>query len=99
MFNNMSIAKRLGLGFAMVLAWLIVVTIIGYWGTDSVARETVTMLDTTENVAEHASRARAIIVGLRRFEKEYVLHIGVDDQGAAFMNDWIRYCEKIIMRL
>ena len=43
MFNNMSIGKRLALGFAMVLALLIVVTIIGYWSTDSVARETGTM--------------------------------------------------------
>ena len=99
MFNNMSIAKRLGLGFAMVLALLIVVTIIGYWGTDSVARETATMLHTTENVAEHASRARANIVGLRRFEKDYFLNIGVKAKEADYLNEWNRGREHLIERL
>ena len=99
MFNNMSIAKRLGLGFAMVLALLVVVTIIGYWGTDSVARETATMLHTTENVAEHASRARANIVGLRRFEKDYFLNIGVKAKEADYLNEWNREREHLIERL
>ena len=99
MFNNMSIAKRLALGFAMVLALLIVVTIVGYWGTDSVARETATMLHTTENVAEHASRARANIVGLRRFEKDYFLNIGVKAKEAEYQNDWNHEREHLLERL
>src|SRR5690349_3098947 len=99
MFNNMSIAKRLALGFAMVLALLIVVTIMGYWGSDSVSRETVTMLHTTENVAEHASRARANIVGLRRFEKDYLLNMGVKAKEAEYLNEWNREREHLLERL
>jgi len=82
-----------------VLALLIVVTIIGYWGTDSVARETTTMLHTTENVAEHASRARANIVGLRRFEKDYFLNIGVKAKEAEYQNNWNKEREHLIARL
>jgi methyl-accepting chemotaxis protein len=99
MFNNMSIAKRLALGFAMVLALLIVVTIIGYWATDSVTRETVTMLHTTENVAEHASRARANIVGMRRFEKDYFLNMGVKAKEAEYLNEWNHEREHLAERL
>jgi methyl-accepting chemotaxis protein len=99
MFNNMSIAKRLAAGFAMVLALLIVVTIMGYWGSDSVARETATMLHTTENVAEHASRARANIVGLRRYEKDYFLNIGAKAKEAEYLSEWNKEREHLLARL
>jgi methyl-accepting chemotaxis protein len=76
MFKNMKIGMRLALGFGFVLVMLIGIGISGYWGVSSVSNLTITMLQGDSTVAEHSSRARANILGLRRFEKDYFINIG-----------------------
>jgi len=44
-------------------------------------------------------RARANIVGLRRFEKDYFLNIGVKAKEADYLNEWNREREHLIERL
>ena len=82
MFKNMKIGVRLALGFGFVLVMLIGIGLSGYWGVNSISNMTVNMLQGDSTVAEHSARARANVLGLRRFEKDYVhQHRGKGQRG------------------
>ena len=78
-FQELNIRKLLGLGFGSVLILVIAVAILGYWGVHSVSelalKEFKDMLQTDAAVAEHSARARANVLGLRRFEKDIFLNL------------------------
>lgn len=99
MLNNMSIAKKLALGFGLVLFFLLVAAGVGYWGTESVANQTESVLNGPEKMVEHSERARANIVELRRFEKDYFLNIGDKDKESDYANKWSTQREHLMARL
>jgi len=99
MFKNMSIAKRLALGFGVVLAFLLVVTGVGYWGTSSVNGEAETILNGPAKVAEYSQRVRAHILGCRRFEKDYFLNIGDKEKESEYQAKWSEQRESLVSRL
>ena len=74
--KNFRIGVRLGLGFGVLLVILVIVGLTGYWGVDQSTSATITMIKGDATVSEHASRARANILGLRRYEKDIFLNIG-----------------------
>ncbi|MDH4231805.1 MAG: methyl-accepting chemotaxis protein [Nitrospirota bacterium] len=88
MLNNMKIGKRMAFGFSLILILLIGVGIAGYWGVHSVTQTTLTMLAYDAQISEDAARARANIVGLRRFEKDFFINIGSQEAEAKYIKEW-----------
>ena len=99
MLNNMSIAKKLALGFGLVLFFLLVVSGVGYWGTESVAGAIAGVISGPEKMVEHSERARANIVELRRFEKDYFLNVGDREKESDYSNKWSTQREHLMARL
>jgi methyl-accepting chemotaxis protein len=99
MLNNMSIGKLLTLGFASVLAFLLLVAGVGYWGTESVSSETAAMIYGPAKMVEHSERARANIVGMRRYEKDYFLNIGNKEEEQGYQVKWSTQREHLLARL
>ena len=75
MLKKSSIAKRLALGFGVVLLLLLVVATAGYWGMESVTHETVSMLRGDSKVSQLADEAKIDSLELRRFEKDTLLNM------------------------
>jgi methyl-accepting chemotaxis protein len=99
MFKDMSIGKRLTLGFGVVLAFLMLVAGVGYWGADSVNSEAATILNGPAKVAENAQRTRAHILGMRRFEKDYFLNIGDKEKESEYSVKWNSQREGLVSRI
>ena len=75
MLNKSSIAKRLALGFGVVLFLLIIVAVAGYWGMESVTHETVSMLRGDSKISQLADEAKITTLELRRYEKDTLLNM------------------------
>src|SRR5258708_25269093 len=99
MLTNLLIAKKLILGFGLALFFLLVVAGVGYWGTESVTAVTDSMLNGPAKMLEHAERARANIVGLRRFEKDYCLNLGNKQGQSDHLAKWNVQREHLQLRL
>jgi methyl-accepting chemotaxis protein len=88
MLNKFSIAKRLALGFGAVLALLLVVALAGYWGMESVTRETLTMLRGDAKLSELADTANVHTLELRRSEKDTFLNIADKAKMSGYEQTW-----------
>ena len=99
MFKDMKISMRLALGFGFLLAMLIVIAITGYWGINAISNAEITMLKGDAAVSEHAARARANVLGVRRFEKDYFLNIGSRDKEEEYINKWKEQHEHLVARI
>ncbi|WP_136523313.1 methyl-accepting chemotaxis protein [Geomonas ferrireducens] len=75
MLKNMKIGTRLLLSFGLVVLLLVGVAGTGYWGVKDGENTMVSVLDGEAKIAEHSARARANIVGMRRYEKDVFLNI------------------------
>jgi methyl-accepting chemotaxis protein len=74
--NNLNIGTRLGLGFALVLMLLALIVMVGLWGVKSTSGITLDMLNVDAQIADNFSRAKAISLELRRYEKNLFIRIG-----------------------
>ncbi len=75
MLKKSSIAKRLAFGFGIVLFLLLVIAVAGYWGMESVTRETVSMLRGDSKISQLADEAKIATLELRRYEKDTLLNM------------------------
>jgi len=75
MLKKSSIAKRLAVGFGVVLFLLLVVAITGYWGMESVTGETVSMLRKDYKISQLSDEAKIATLELRRYEKDTELNM------------------------
>ncbi len=87
-FNNMKIGTRLALVFGIMLFLLLAVAASGYWGMKMINEEIVKALDGDGVIAQHAGRARANVLGLRRFEKDVFMNIGSADKVENYYKKW-----------
>ena len=99
MFKNMKIGMRLALGFGFLLVMLLGIAITGYWGVNSLSNAEITMLRGDSAVAEHSARARANVLGLRRFEKDLYLNIGTREKEDEYLAKWKEQHEHLVSRL
>jgi methyl-accepting chemotaxis protein len=99
MFKNMRIGLRLTLGFGVILVLLLVVGIAAYWGISSLERTTEHMLEQEGVFAEHAGRARANTLGLRRYEKDMFLNIASPEKVDSYLAKWKDELESTNARL
>jgi len=99
MLGNLSIAKKLTLGFGLALLFVMVLAGVGYWGTESVTGEADVIINGPAKMVEHSERARANIDGLRRFEKDYFLNIGDKQKESEYVAEWSTQREHLQARL
>jgi len=88
MLKNLKIGTRLLLGFGIVVLLSLVIGGSGYWGVDSITGKVVTMLQGDANISENASRARANVIALRRYEKDLYLNIGNREKEENYFKQW-----------
>ena len=88
MLKKSSIAKRLALGFGVVLVLLLVVAAAGYWGMESVTRETVSMLRGDSKVSQLADEAKIATLELRRYEKDTLLNMDNKPVMQSYQEKW-----------
>src|SRR5438270_8397573 len=88
MLNKSSIAKRLAIGFGIVLFLLLVITVAGYWGMESITRETVSMLRGDAKISQLADEAKITTLELRRFEKDILLNVDNKPVMQAYQEKW-----------
>ncbi len=99
MFDRMKIKMRLNLGFGIVLLLLIGIGLSGYWGVTSISNATITMLQGDGTIAEHAARARANVLGLRRFEKDIFINISSKQKVEEYYQKWKEQHEHLQARM
>jgi methyl-accepting chemotaxis protein len=75
MLKNMSIGKRLAIGFGLIVVLLISMGLSGYWGLEAITRETLKVLNGDAKVVTIAARAKSTTLELRRFEKDTFLNV------------------------
>jgi len=75
MLKNMSIGKRLAIGFGLIVLLLISMGLSGYWGLDAITRETLKVLNGDAKVVTLAARVKATTLELRRYEKDTELNL------------------------
>ena len=97
--KNFRIGMRLGLGFGVVLLIMIIVGLTGYWGVSQSTNATITMIKGDATVSEHASRARANVLGLRRYEKDIFLNIGDRSKEDEYYKLWQEQHEHLGARI
>jgi methyl-accepting chemotaxis protein len=73
--KNLSIGKRLAIGFGLIVVLLISMGLSGYLGLKAITRETLSVLNGDAKVVTVAARAKATTLELRRFEKDTFLNI------------------------
>lgn len=97
--NNMKVATRLGVGFGIVLLLLLIVGIIGYCGIAAVSSTTEKIIRSDAKISENASRARANVIGLRRYEKDLYINIGSKEKETEYLGKWKSEFEHLSARL
>jgi methyl-accepting chemotaxis protein len=88
MLKKSSIAKRLTLGFGAVLTLLLVIAGAGYWGMESVTRETVSMLRGDSKISQLADEAKIATLELRRYEKDTLLNMDNKPVMQGYQEKW-----------
>ena len=88
MLNKFSIAKRLALGFGIVLALLLAVAFSGYWGMESVTTETVSMLHGDQAISQKSDEVKIDTLELRRFEKDMLLNFDNPQKLHDYQEKW-----------
>jgi methyl-accepting chemotaxis protein len=93
--KNMAIGKRLASAFLALLALMLIVAGVGYWGLDVTAALTYRILAQDATLVEHSQRARANTVGMRRYEKDFFLNIGDAEKEREYLAKWGEERDKI----
>jgi methyl-accepting chemotaxis protein len=99
MLKNMTISRRLLLGFGMVLVLLFVVAGTGYWGLDSVKQETVSMLQGDAQISQFSALIKADTLELRRAEKDSFLNLDTPRTREDYVATWKHWREQLKTQL
>jgi methyl-accepting chemotaxis protein len=95
MLKNMSVGKRLAIGFGLIVLFLISMGLSGYWGLEAITRETMKVLDGDAKVVTLAARAKATTLELRRFEKDTFLNIEEPQVRTQYVAKWDAQRQKL----
>ena len=99
MLQNMSIGKRLAVGFGLLLALVALVAGSGYRSTHLAATLAMRVLKVESPLVEHSQRARANTLGMRRFEKDVFLNIGAPEKVAEYLTKWKDQRDRLVERI
>jgi methyl-accepting chemotaxis protein len=95
MFRNLGIGQKIGAGFASIVMLLLAVVGTGYAGFAAYGD----LLDGDVRIAQHSERARANVVGMRRFEKDMYLNVGDHAKVAEYETKWREQHEHLLARI
>ncbi|WP_224983271.1 methyl-accepting chemotaxis protein [Geomonas agri] len=99
MLKNMKIGTRLLLSFGLVVLLLVGVAGTGYWGVKDGENTMVNVLDGEAKIAENAARARANVLGMRRYEKDMFLNIADVKKVEEYYAKWNEEATKTAERV
>ncbi len=101
--SRLTVGKRLVLGFGILLVLSIAMGVTGYYSAESISEGSIAafrnLLKTDAAVLEYSLRARADVLGLRRFEKDIFLNIDSKETVAKYLESWKKEKEHLIARL
>lgn len=86
--KGLKIGTRLSLGFGLMLLLLIVTGAVGYWGTGKIAGTSLSMIAMESKTGEYFARARANVLFLRTFEKDFFINMGDAEKQAGYEKQW-----------
>ena len=86
--SNVKLGTRLALAFGFLLMLLVVGSGVGQWGVKSVSSTAVRLLQTEAAVSQHADRALADILWLRRYETSILLSVTDPDKVDEYYRKW-----------
>ena len=97
--NNIKIGARLGLAFGLLLILMVTVAMTGFFGMRRISQEVIKSLDSDGVISQHAGRARANIIGLRRYEKDVFINIDHPDKVEHYRKLWVEEKAKVDERI
>ena len=95
MLKNMSIGKRLAIGFGLIVLLLISMGLSGYWGLEAITKETLKVLNGDAKLVTLAARAKATTLELRRFEKDTFLNVEEAPVRTQYVAKWEAQRQKL----
>jgi methyl-accepting chemotaxis protein len=97
--KNMSIGNRLRAAFAALGVLVLSVGAVGYWGAGATGALATRFVEVESPLVEHAQRARANTLGLRRFEKDIFLNIESPLKVGEYHEKWKEQLARLEERL
>src|SRR5215211_7441870 len=99
MLSSMSLGRRLGLAFAILVALVVTTAGVGYWGMSSVATVAERVVDVDVVKADLSAEAQAATLDLRRYEKDYFLNVGDPAKQTEYSDKWLAAREQLYKRI
>ena len=95
MLKNMSVGKRLAIGFGLIVSLLIAMGLSGYLGLEAITRETLRVLNGDAKIVTLSARVKATTLELRRFEKDTELNMDDAPTRADYISKWRAQQQKL----
>jgi methyl-accepting chemotaxis protein len=95
----MAIGKRMALAFGLVLASMIAVAIVGYWGLSVTAALARRLITVDAALVGHSQRALTSTLGMRRYEKDLYLNIGDLAKVTDYAGKWTIEHDRLVDEL
>jgi methyl-accepting chemotaxis protein len=95
MIRKMNIGQRLGLGFGLLMTLLLAVIATSYSGLAAYGD----LLEGDISISQHAERARANLIGMRRYEKDMYLNVTDRAKEDDYEAKWKEQREHLLGRL
>ncbi|MFY9804280.1 MAG: methyl-accepting chemotaxis protein [Candidatus Acidiferrales bacterium] len=96
---KMTLGKKIGAGFGLILLLMIGVAVAGYWGTHKTSSAMIDLLQTDAELEEQFAGARINALDMRRYEKDAVLDIGKPADQADALDKWKSTDERFHERI
>src|SRR5579859_7911621 len=95
MLKNLSIGKRLAIGFGLIVLLLISMGLSGYWGLEAITRETLKVLNGDAKIVILSARVKATTLELRRYEKDTELNMDDVQVRNDYASKWREQQQKL----
>jgi methyl-accepting chemotaxis protein len=95
MLKNMSVGKRLAIGFGLIVLLLISMGLSGYWGLEAITRETLRVLNGDAKIVTLSARVKSTTLELRRFEKDTELNMDEPQVRSDYVAKWRAQQQKL----
>jgi len=95
MLSSMSLGKRLGLAFAILVVLVVSTAGVGYWGMSSVATVATHVVRVDVVKADASAMMEVATLELRRFEKDYFINIGDPSKQSEYLDKWVQARETL----
>lgn len=95
MLKNMSVGKRLAIGFGLIVVLLISMGLSGYLGLEAITNETLRVLNGDAKIVTLAARVKSTTLELRRFEKDTELNMDDPKVRGDYAAKWKEQRDKL----